>query len=241
MRAHVRPRPMRPFRTGPSAFGDASRSSVDGPVAPGAQIFARAGSSRKIGGIAAILSLDGRLTLLTCGHLFTGSLPVIEHPMAATPIATLRRNFIEHGTPMDAAICDLTAEGKRLLARSIGAPTWLRGYCEPTSEIVTFPADFWPSHRSGTPARVLPVSACSAGTTLLFPEGPTHGFVECEGAVVPGDSGSLLSVDDLYLGICSGQVQGTWSYFTPIASALDRLCEEHEEVSIWHPDAGIRS
>lgn len=241
VQAKKRPRPIRPSRTGPSAFGDASRSTVDGPVAPGAQILTRAGTARRTGGIAVVVALDGRLSLLTCGHLFVGATSDVEHAFSATPIATLRQNLLERDPPLDAAVCDLTSEGKRLLARSMGAPTWLRGYCEPSSEIVSWPADFWPSHRAGSHARVLSVSACSAATEVLFPTGPTRGFVECEGAVVPGDSGSLLSVDDLYLGLCSGQVQGTWSYFTPIAAVLDRLCEEHEEVSIWHPDAGIRA
>ena len=239
--ARIRPRPCRPSPGKALSFGDPSRRSAIGPVAPGAQVRVLAGPRHRVGGVAALLVLDGRIHLLTCGHLFLGAAAEVTCADAAAPIAELRRNYMDGRAPLDVAVCELTAEGRRLLARSIASPTWLRGYCDPTPDLVRWPADFWPSHTSGAAARVLSVSAHATGTAVLFPEGPSDGFVECEGAVVPGDSGSLLSVDDLYFGICSGEVQGTWSYFTPFSAALDRVCAEHQVVSIWHPDAGIRA
>jgi hypothetical protein len=213
---------------------------VLGPLAPGAQILVPAGPLYHVGGIAALLVLDGRIHLLTCGHLFTGPATQITCAAAGGPIAVLRRNYLLGEAPLDAAVCELTEEGRWLLAASTGAPTWLQGYCEPALEVCGWPAEFWPTHRTGASPRSMPISAHAAATSVLFPAGPLDGFVEVGGAVLPGDSGSLLMVDNLYFALCSGQVQGAWSYFTPIAAALDRVCDDHQDVAIWHPDSDLR-
>lgn len=238
-RRRARPVPLRPGRRGPVSFDEPSRSPVTRPVAPGAQLLLGEGPSLRMGGIAAVLVLDGELHLLTCGHLFADDDTDVTCRDATGPIAVLRRSYLRTAAPLDAAVCQLTPEGKSLLGASIDAPTWLRGHCEPTPELRAFTADFWPTHEPGSVPLSLTISAHAASNGVLFPAGPTDGFIEVGGGVIPGDSGSLLAVDSLYLGLCSGHVQGTWSYFTPFAAALDRVCGEHEEVAIWHPDIGI--
>lgn len=239
MRPRSRPRPMLPRRAGPASFDEPSRAPVTRPVAPGAPILAGPAGAARRGGIAAVLVLDGRLHLLTCGHLFTGGVTAVTCREPSGDIAIMQRNYLDGPEPADAAVCALTDEGIRLLAASIDAPTWMRGFCEPVPALVGWEADFWPTHLQGAVPRTMSVRACAASTSVLFPSGPEDGFIEVEGGVIPGDSGSLLAVDNLYLALCSGHVQGAWSYFTPIATALDRVCAEHEDVALWHPEMGI--
>jgi hypothetical protein len=226
-------------RPDPPSFQEPSFSAVSQPLAPGAQILVGEGSRRRKGGVAAILVLDGSLHLLTCGHLFSDAETEVTCPKAGGVVAVLRRSYLQGDSPIDAAVCELTAEGKTLLAASLDAPTWLRGYCEPEPGFEALTACFWPTHLSASVPVLAPISAHSAATTVLFQGGPHEGFIELGFGVIPGDSGSLLSVDDLYLGLCSGQVQGSWSYFTPIAGVLRRLCDDYQEVSLWHPDDGL--
>lgn len=222
----------------PPTFTEPSCSPVSQPLAPGAQILVGEGRRRRMGGVAALLVLDGRLHLLTCGHLFFDADTAVTCRGAGGPIAVLSRSYLRTSEPLDAAVCGLTAEGVRLLAASLDAPTWLRGYCEPVPEVNARIGAFWPTHVAAVSPVEVPVSAYSAATTVLFPRGPYDGFIELGFGVIPGDSGSLLAVDDLYLGLCSGQVQGSWSYFTPIAAALNRMVGDYQEVALWHPDDG---
>lgn len=225
-----------PPRTGATLVLEPALSPVSEPLAPGAQVFVGEGRRRRAGGIAAVLVLDGRLHLLTCGHLFPGAGSTITSARAAGPIAELRRNYLLEPDPLDAAVCELTREGVRLLAASTSAPTWLRGHRAPRPDLDAATAMFWPTHAAGSEPLRLTISAHRAATIVLFPGGPHDGFIEVSSGVIPGDSGSLLAADDLYLGICSGQVQERWSYFTPITDVLCRLCGDHQEVTLWHPD-----
>jgi hypothetical protein len=220
-------------------FAEAAALPITAPIAPGAPILTGTGRNRRKAGAAAVLVLDRKLHLLTCGHLFTGGSPDVFSAQSNSPIAHLGRSYLPTSDPLDAAVCPLTAEGVRLLKSSFGAATWFEGFHEPAVDDNTGTADFWPTNRAGAARLQVPISAFSATTTVLFSRGPFDGFIELGFGVIAGDSGSLLSIDDLYFGLCSGQVQRSWSYFTPIATVLERLSGDHQEVALWHPDAGI--
>lgn len=221
------------------SFAEPSAPPVRVPVAPGAPILVGSGSNLRKGGIAAVLCIDGKLHLLTCGHIFYDSETVVLARQSARPIATLCRNYLSTQAPLDGAVCELLPEGLTLLAASQAAPTWLQGYLEPAPEDNNGYATFWPTHQAGVAPLDFPVNAYSASTSVLFSRGPYDDFIELEFGVIPGDSGSLLAKDHLYFGLCSGHVQSSWSYFTPIAAVLNRLAQDYKEVALWHPDSGI--
>ncbi len=220
---------------GALSFAPETYAPVVHPLAPGAPILVGTGSDQKTGGIAAVVVLDGKLHLLTCGHLFDGPADVFTRETGAQ-IATLTRSYLSTSEPIDAAVCELVGDGPALLQRSSGADTWLAGWRRPTLSDNGATVVFWPTYRERTAPFEEPVSAVDAATSVLFFRGPQEGFIELHRSVIPGDSGSLLALDGrYYYGLCSGQVQGSWSYFTPIAAALDRLCGDYQEVDLWQP------
>lgn len=225
----------------PVSFSGPSYPSVREPLAPGAPILVGRGTSVRRGGICAILLLDGKLHALTCGHIYNDGETGLLTRRGAVQVATLRRNYLRDEEPLDAAVCELLPSAMNLLRQSTTAPTWFRAYLEPAVEDNAGTTTFFPTFREDAPPIDASVSAYSASTTVLFPAGPFDDFIELGLAVIPGDSGSLLAKDDLYFGLCSGEVQATWSYFTPISAVLARLSRDYQEVAIWHPDTGPSS
>lgn len=226
----------RKVSSGPLSFGLVDYTTVTEPLAPGARIFVPIRGGMHVGGAAAVVSLDGQLHLLTCAHLFDGydGTEVVDGGQRDV-IATLSRGYLEDESPLDAAVCALTQAGLDRLNESTGAATWLSSCHEPEpgdngAEVIFFPT----SAGNGGPYEA-DVNAYRASTAILLQTGRLDGLIELEGAVVEGDSGSMLAIDDQYYGICSGQVEGRWSFFTPIAAALVRLTRDYREVRLWQP------
>ena len=208
-------------------------------VAPGARVRVGRGQLQEFVGIAAVLRLAEGLAILTCGHAsafsFSQEILAGDEPDGAA-IATLSANLLELASPIDAAICVLTDAGIALLADSLAAPTWrYKTVKTPAATDNQERAVFWQSHDGDDSAPTAPVLTYSGVTSALFgARGPSTGFIETSHLVVPGDSGSLLSLDAALYGICSGYV-GHTAFFTPIATALRSLKRQGKKCSIYTP------
>jgi hypothetical protein len=191
-------------------------------------------------GVAAVLVLAGRPTILTCGHaeafLFGDEILAGDEPDGKA-LAVLDRNLLSGSNPLDAALCPLTDAGIELLGESSEAPTWrfqrvrIPGPSDNGAESV-----FWETHDGEDSARTAPVLSFYGETSVLFgPRGPDRGFIETSHAVVGGDSGAPLSLGGRLYGLCSGFV-GYTTFFTPIAAVLRRLNNEGLQCDIYrHP------
>lgn len=219
---------------------DPRRDRVTAPLAPGAPIAV--GPARRRAGIAAVVVMGGRPHLITCGHVFEGrsglagargDASVFAAEGGGPAIATLTRSFLDDAPRLDAAVCELTADGIALLKASKGARTWFTSCRDPAAGDEDELAVFWPTHDgAGAPFAIKP-SSHDASTQVLFPGGPHAGFIKLPFTAKEGDSGSVLAMGGAYYALCSGQA-GT-SYFTPIASILRRLKKENGDVELWHP------
>lgn len=229
--AHLR----RERADGFDAFGD----TLGNAVAPGARIRVGRGAAQELVGVAAVLDLDGRPAILTCGHASAFSL--FDEILAGgepdgESIATLETNLLEGSEPLDAAICPLTDAGVQLLEQSSAAPTWrFKNVRAPSVADNDELAVFWDTHDDADFAPTAGVRTFSGETSALFgPRGPRAGFIETGHAVVAGDSGSLLSLGSELYGLCSGFV-GFTAFFTPIQSVIERLQREGIPCSVFTP------
>jgi hypothetical protein len=148
----------------------------------------------------------------------------------------LERNFIEDANPIDAALCGITDAGRELLQASARAPTWqFTSIASPSSADNQQEAVFWQTHDGEDEAQTASVEAFDGEDHVLFgPRGPHGPFVQTGHVVVPGDSGSLLSLGSSLYGLCSGFVVKT-AFFTPIANVLNRLKKEARKCTVYHP------
>lgn len=226
--------PPKKGRHDPLPFWEPLDAGVTQPLAPGARIFVRSRSVKCLGGIAAVVELDGRIHLLTCAHIFESASEVFVEPLRDS-VATLSRAYLDDDDPLDAAVCELSATGVDLLDQSVDAPTWFSGCHPPDAGDNDGVGVFWPTSVDNHGPYQVEILSFFASTSVLFRRGRQDGLIEVSGGVVWGDSGSVLSLNGEYYGLCSGEVQGRWSFFTPIASVLDRLRSEYREVRLWHP------
>lgn len=222
---------------------------VTAPLAPGVPIFV--GAARRRAGVAAVVVMGGRPHLITCAHVFDGGgrafsgrqdtgvgsgrpdASVYAAESGGPVIATLTRSYLGDAPRLDAAVCELTPEGILLLEASKGAKTWFTSYRTPAAGDADEQAIFWPTHQAaGAPFAMKP-SSWDASTQVLFPEGPHTGFIKLPFTAKEGDSGSVLAMGGAYYALCSGQVGTT--FFTPIASVLNRLQKENGKVELWQP------
>jgi hypothetical protein len=231
--AHIR-REMRTTGEGSSAIG------LSRAIAPGARVRVGRGDGQEFVGIAAVLDFpSGDTRILTCGHArafsFSSEILPSDDPQGDT-LANLDRNFLSENPPLDAAICTLTDAGKNVLASSSGAPTWrFQNIRTPGAADNGHQAVFWQTHDGDDTAPTAPVETFSGENLALFgPGGPASGFVETSHVVVPGDSGSLLSLGQSLYGLCSGFV-GFTAFFTPIASVIARLQSEGTSCTVHRP------
>jgi hypothetical protein len=219
--------------SGPTAIGLARA------VAPGARIRVGRGEIQEFVGIAAVVVCGKRPALLTCGHAaafsFSEELLPGDEP-DGDAIATLDVNLLAGGSPLDAALCTLTDAGVDILRSSSQASTWRFQKVRPPSAVDNRERTvFWQTHDGTDSAPTADVESFDGTTAALFgPTGPSSGFVETSHNVVPGDSGSLLSLGDSLYGLCSGFV-GFTAFFTPIAAALAALSSKGKKCSIYHP------
>lgn len=231
---------------------------VTAPLAPGVPIFV--GAARRRAGVAAVVVMGGRPHLITCAHVFDGGAgawsgrsdtgfelgrpdtsvgsgradaSVYAAEIGGPVIATLTRSYLSDAPRLDAAVCELTAEGVLLLEASKGAKTWFPSYRTPAAGDADELAIFWPTHQSAGDPFAMKPSSWDASTQVLFPEGPHTGFIKLPFTAKEGDSGSVLSMGGAYYALCSGQVGTT--FFTPIASVLKRLQKENGKVELWQP------
>jgi hypothetical protein len=228
-------------------FFDTGDPPVRKPIAPGAPILVGRKGARLSGGMAAVVVLGGKKAtaeddpddagdgphLLTCGHLFSGPADVFA-PSEDEPIATLTKSYMSGDDKMDFAVCRLTPRGMSLLQGSADEQTWLTGGARaPAPDMLESVPTFWPTHAGSRSPIEVTITADNASTSMLFDGNPGDGFIELDYIAIEGDSGSLLSINDDYVGICSGEIDAARSYFTPIAAALDRLLKDYNEVHLW--------
>ncbi|MDD5308449.1 MAG: hypothetical protein PHU25_14095 [Deltaproteobacteria bacterium] len=222
--------------TDPTAIG------LSRAVAPGARVRVGRGDLQEFVGVAAVLLVSGRPSILTCGH--AGAFAYSDEILAGDEpdgdaIATLETNLLEESSPLDAAVCPLTEAGLELLRESRDAPTWrFKKVKTPGVEDNDQSSVFWQTHDGDDTAPTAPVQSFSGETAALFgPRGPRRGFVETGHAVEAGDSGSLLSLSSSLYGLCSGLV-GHTAFFTPIAAVITRINKQGKICSIYSPPAG---
>lgn len=216
----------------PPSFSGWDYSAVADPIAPGAPIFVPSGSGWSVGGVAAVLTLSGQPHLLTCAHIFNGPSDVFIG-QEREPIATVTRAYLDDPAPLDAAVCEITAAGLELLERPLSAETWYTSVHAPEPEDNGAVAVFYPTSVGNEGPYEIDISSYWASTSVLFRGGPQGGLIEIPRGVIGGDSGSVLALNGEYYGLCSGNVEGQWSFFTPIAAAIERLRSEYDEVALW--------
>ncbi len=219
--------------------GDASAIGLTRVLAPGARVRAGRGDNQEFVGIAAVLVVDGKIKVLTCGHASAFNLDndvLAGDEPDGDAIAVLERNFLEDSLPIDAALCGLTDAGQELLQASAAAPTWRFGVVKsPSADDNEQEAVFWQTHDGEDEAQTAAVASFDGEDHVLFgPRGPHGPFVETGHSVVPGDSGSLLSLGSSLYGLCSGFV-GHTAFFTPIATVIARIKKEARVCTVYRP------
>jgi hypothetical protein len=224
----------------PGAVPVSADSLAGGVIAPGASIVVDHGNNqREWAGIAAILMIEGGPHILTCGHAFTfgGSREkILVDPEEDAPIAELTTSYF-HGRPrLDAAICKLNEHGVGLLEEhSKDAISWSTRFRRPRMTDNGKTAVFWATNPGSAGSYEAPISSYTTSDSILFGDGEIHdGFIEMPFIASGGDSGSLLSVNGSYYGICAGHV-GDSTLFTPFARVMDRVRETHPEATLWTP------
>jgi hypothetical protein len=224
---------------GPLPF---SGSLTGGVISPGASIVIGDGSNREWAGIAAVLIIEGAPHIVTCGHAFMSSREeVFAEPEDGEPIAELSRSYFDDRRRLDAAICKLNEVGVELLEESCDAMTWFTRFRRPRVSDNGRMAVFWATNPESTGPYEAPISSYRTSDTILFCDGEVHdGFIEMPFIASGGDSGSLLSVNGLYYGVCAGHV-GDATLFTPFARVLDRVRETNPEATLWTPGKQSRA
>jgi hypothetical protein len=218
---------------GPLPF---SGSLTGGVITPGASIVIDHGVNREWAGIAAVVMLEGGPHIVTCGHAFMSSREQVFADLEdEEPIAELSRSYFNDRRRLDAAICKLNEHGVELLSESSDAMTWFTRFRRPRVSDNGRMAVFWATNPESTGAYEAPISSYQTSDNILFCDGDVHdGFIEMPFIASGGDSGSLLSLNGLYYGICAGHV-GDATLFTPFARVLDRVRETNPEATLWTP------
>lgn len=221
-------------------------NALEGGVAPGAPILV--GDERA--GISCFVRMDEAPHLLTCGHVF----PPNSEGMAVydtstnTKIAHLSQNFLDkRKNKVDVALCELTDEGIALAkeAHQNGVPTFCSMFLEDLHFTPEERVLFWPISGGDTAIETVvigyPTSMTFSGT--YWDNQQLSDLLKLPLITSGSDSGSVLLFFDgnrnqfLYVGFCNGGEHS--SYFTPIASALEKIsaANQKKEVYLWLPDS----
>jgi hypothetical protein len=220
---------------GPLPFS--AGSLTGGIITPGASIVVDHGTHREWAGIAAVLRLASGPHILTCGHAFIGSRgEIFASPEEEDAIAELSACYFDARPRLDAALCKLTDYGVELLLEESGdAITWFTRFRRPRVADNGRNAVFWATNPESAGSYEAPISSYNACDAVLFGDGEVYdGFIEMPFIASGGDSGSLLSVNGLYYGICAGHV-GDATLFTSFARAIDRVRQKNPEATLWTP------
>lgn len=208
--------------------------SVIEPLAPGSRVFIDSNPTQRAG-LACFVQADGDVYAITCGHVFEPGATSTGVFTLGHKVATLSHNFLDDADQLDAAYCKLTPKGQHLLAKSAAAPTWFDGVLTP-EDGQGLDAVFWPSNDGAGDAITTNINSFSASESHLFNDFwdlTLSRLIRTEQVTVPGDSGSLLAVDDQYYGSCTGSP--SWSYFTPLHATLARMQKRFTKVELWLP------
>jgi hypothetical protein len=201
----------------------------NGHLAPGAPLTAAGhGPSARIGAAGFVVTEDGVRYLLTCGHAFPPGGGHVE--VSREPVAHVTHNAF-HSDGLDAALCRLTEDGVQLARSSRDAPTWLRRVHRARAEDNGRDVVFYPTH-DATPPFVEQVESYSARETIAGAS--LRDLVTLRECTTPGDSGSLLAMDDAYYALCTG-TSGALSCFTSIHLALTHFRDQLGGIKIWTP------
>lgn len=204
-------------------FTEPSTTSGPEPLAPGAgnDFLAPGAPVRGDGqrvGIGAVVSIDSRPCIITCGHAFSSSGSTLTTRDGATEIATLRTNLFTTAAPLDAAVFDATDDGVELLEGAPDASSWSASFHEPAPADNGSEATFWPTSSDGAVPFVSDVQAFSS----CMPASIGCGYVMLDGCTSDGDSGSTLQLAGAYYGLASRR-NGNFSFFTPLSEVRRRV------------------
>lgn len=218
--------------SGPLPFS----SPTGGAVMPGASIVVDHGDHREWAGIAAVLMLEGAPHIVTCGHAFIASREkVFADPEDEEPIGELSRSYFYDRPRLDAALCRLNDHGIARLEESDEAETWFPKFRRPGAADNGQIAVFWATNPEGAGPYEAPISSFRTSDSILFGDDNIHdGFIEMPFIALGGDSGSVLSLNNRYYGICAGHV-GDATLFTPFARVCDRVRQHNPEARLWIP------
>lgn len=220
----------------PAAMPIASIAHViEEPLAPGARISVESNPALRAG-IACVVVADDKKYLVTCGHAFRPGASQTAVFARGKCIANLEHNFLDDADQLDAAYCRLTAKGRELLAASASAETWFDEVLAP-ADGQGKPAVFYASNDGASDAITTTIDSFDALSSNIFNDFwslSLSGLIRTAAVTEPGDSGSLLAVDDHFYGSCTGKPDS--SYFTPLIVTLERMRNHFTEVELWHPD-----
>jgi hypothetical protein len=205
------------------------------PFAPGSRILVNSSPVQEAG-VACFVIADDVVHMLTCGHVFQPGAAGTAVFAAGIRVATMMHNFLEDDDQLDIAMCMVNAAGLQLCMTSTAAPSWCSEVLQPLSGPGQ-PAIFWPTNAAAedtltTTIDSYPVS--EADLSNRFWQLDLEQLVRTEGVTLPGDSGSLLMVHDRYYASCTGRPD-TWSYYTPLHHAIERVARISSQVNIWLP------
>jgi len=160
---------------------------------------------------------------------------IFVDPEDEEPIAELSRAYFDDRPRLDAALCKLNEHGLDLLEESEDAMTWFTRFRRPRVSDNGRTAVFWSTSPESSGWFEAPISSYRTSDNVLFGDGDLHdGFIEMPFIASGGDSGSLLSLNGLYYGICAGHV-GDATLFTPFARVLDHVRQTNPEATLWTP------
>jgi hypothetical protein len=195
-------------------------------LAPGAQL----GCDNEVVGLGAVLSIDGDVHIVTCGHAISSAKPTLTTADRSTVIAELIEDYYGSNNRLDAAVFAATDEGIELLEEGKLAPTWCDGIHVPVPDDHGEEATFWPTWGAGKSSFVENVTTFSA----CVPNGVGCGYVALQRCTFDGDSGSSLQLAGRYYALAS-QRDGNLSFFTPIDAVKRRLGANGATVRTWRP------
>lgn len=216
----VRGRWLKPSVLGERGLDDALRSrDFEATARPGADFLApgvplAAGDERI--GVAAVVVVGGAPQLLTCGHAL-GSSGAVHTIDQRIEVATVSTNLFRTADRLDAALCELTDDGRALLEAGADARSWCKSIHRPDAADHGRDARFWPTHSDDARAFVKPVLSFSS---CIPPD--QCGRIVLAQCTRDGDSGSSLQLDGGYYGIASER-RGDLSLFTSVAAVAARL------------------
>jgi len=219
----------------PSALVAATTSAIAEAYAPGSRILVNSNPVEEAG-VACFVIADDVVHMLTCGPPFQPRAVGTAVFAANTKVATLSHNFLDDDEQLDIACCQVTPAGLQLAAASANAPSWCTEIL-PAIQGQHQPAVFWPTNAAASDAVTTTINSYSAsesGLSNRFWDLELDQLIRTEGITLPGDSGSLLMVRDRYYAACTGKPD-SWSYYTPLHHAMERLRNLFTQVDLWLP------